>query len=423
MTKAKSNPIQYEIAKRARNFRWDIEKLENQATENANYYFNLEIIKDGIIKFSSSDAVRDISKQELLYRIFSQIYRLIKVPKIDSLLFCDGSPLNDSVYEACLFTSLCSFLHTTKRIKGTSLRDFVLRNHPLNFNNMESPNYRTSLLDSEADRLRKMRNRLLLNGSVYIKRTQWAGMPKDAEYEWLFFYALDNADEAIRDTFKRIGNLYTEVDNALRSTEDDGYCDRIKNAYKKFLSKLKKIRYENVLNLYQEIYSHINGNKEFYGLNMYRFERRLMPYCIMSDVKKLLAYQDAEDKVNYLMRTVTLRGITFPKVYDKLITSPCPSNELGLFACEFPRFLENIAISNCLIIDELVEKGIFGTNWERLFCDILNAMTEKVFYAPTNLDFTVTKESQTEYEALLAAPVFTVLCGAADTPLDFGVYL
>ena len=66
MTKAKSNPIQYEIAERARNFRWDIEKLENQAAENANYYFNLEIIKDGIIKFSSSDAVRDISKQELL---------------------------------------------------------------------------------------------------------------------------------------------------------------------------------------------------------------------------------------------------------------------------------------------------------------------------------------------------------------------
>jgi len=122
--------------------------------------------------------------------------------------------------------------------------------------------------------------------------------------------------------------------------------------------------------------------------------------------------------------------MSFHEPYS-IISAPCTqyrsfktdSSELGLFACEFPRFLENIVISNCLIIDELVEKGIFRTNWKQLFCGILNAKTEKVFYAPANLDFTVTKESQTEYEAFLAAPVFTVLCEAADTPLDFGVYL
>ena len=172
----------------------------------------------------------------------------------------------------------------------------------------------------------------------------------------------------------------------------------------------------------KKIYSHINENQEFYGLNIYRFEKRLMPYCIISDVKKLISFQDMREKIDYLMKTVVLRSIPFPKVYEEFIALPCSFNKLALLAGGFSEFIENIATSSCLIIDELVEKGIFGSDWEHLFRDMLNAMTEKVFYKPAHLDFTVTAKSQTEYEALLAAPVFTVLREVADIPLDFGVY-
>jgi len=413
-----------ELIGRAKNFRWNIEEFEKSVHENESYFLSLEILRDEIIRFSISEPVKDLSKPELLHRIFYQIYRLFKISGFDLRLFCKDSPLSERIYESCLFTTLCSFLHATKRIKGSSLKDFVLHNHPLDFDNIESPNYRTSLWDSESDKLRKARNRLFSkNNSVYIKNDQWAGMTKDAEHEWRFFYVLDNvnADETIRDTYKRIGNLYTGIDQALDSPKDSGYSDRIKEAYKKFLSKLKKIRYEDALNLFQRIYSHINEDKEFYGLNIYRFERRLTPYCIINDVKRLLACQNAEERTDYLMKTVALKDVIFPKIYGNLVSLPFSFDQLKWLADEFSIFVENISISSCLIIDELVEKGVFGSDWEHLFCDMLNDMTEEVFYKPADLDFTITTEPQIEYEALLAVPVYLVLSEAADTLLDFGV--
>lgn len=78
-------------------------------------------------------------------------------------------------------------------------------------------------------------------------------MSKDSEYEWTFFYELDNAEEATKDTFKRIKNLYKDITIALDTEMDDNYSDRVNKAYDKFLSKLKKIDYKNYLALQEKI--------------------------------------------------------------------------------------------------------------------------------------------------------------------------
>ena len=59
----------------------------------------------------------------------------------------------------------------------------------------------------------------------------------------------------------------------------------------------------------------------------------------------------------------------------------------------------------CLVIDEFVEKGCFGDDWESLFIQMTNEMAESVFYAPSEIDFTVTDGSQEKFQELLDAPV------------------
>lgn len=403
-----------EILENARHFRWNIESFEKSVKENEGYFFDFTILKDEIISFSHSEAVANLSKQDLFDKIFSQIYHLIKMPECDSTLFCDQHPLSEDVYEVCLFTTLCSFLHATKRIKGKSLREFVRYNHPLDFNNINSPNYRIpSLFSAEVDKLRKSRNRLLSTGAVYYKKSQWAAMPKDVEYEWMFYYALDNASEVVQDVFKRISNLYIGITKAFDADKDDGYKARLDDAYKKFLSKLGKIKYGDYLELQKVILARISENKEYYGLNIYRLEKRLKPYIITNEVKRLLTCQSA-DEANLLERSIILNNIHYPKLYEDFLPLPYPV----MVSCaeSFPGFLQDITCSSCLVIDELVEKGAFGDNWENLFLDTINEMAATVFYDPEEIDFAVAEGSQEKFERLLCAPVITALHEKSDEP-------
>jgi len=417
----------YEIVTRAQYFRWNTKEFAKQVAEHEIYFFDLDILRNVIVKFSRTPIANSLDKNELLNRIFSKIYSLIKKSELDFSLFCNNLPVShgrsvssengracwdsslcDEVYAACLFSTLCTFLHDSKRIKGKTLRDFVHDNHPSDFKNVDSPNYATpSFLSAEELRLRKHRHKLLKTGKVYHKNTQWASMSKDAEHEWTFYYALDNAEETVRDTFKRIGNLYHDIDKALNSQQDDGYLGRLDEAYKRFSSKLTKIEYGNYLNLQQTIIDHILNDKEYFGLNLYRLERRLQPYIITEEVKILLACQTFEEELDFLTKSVVLKAITFPKL-RKIILS-LPKCYMEACAAEFPRYLKDIACSSCLILDELVESGAFGENWEDLFRSIVNEMAPSVLYNPQEIDFSVTEESQKKYMKVLSFPVLYML--------------
>lgn len=304
--------MRYEIAKRAKNYRWNVQDIESAVAEDDSYFFHLEIIKDDIIEFSKSELISGMARQEALHRIFLQMYRTIRLPGIGRRFYDDPS-LSRSVYEVCFFSALCSYLNATKRIEGMSLRDFVLHYAPEEFDRQESLNYRTNLWDDESDRLRKARNRLLANGEVYIKNIRGAAIPKDAIHEWCFLYELNKTSEDVQGTFKRMGNLYNGINQALDTKKDDGYISRLDAAYKKFLSKLGKIKYEKYLDLQKEILSHINKDKKYYGLNMYRLERRLNPYTIMSEVKKLSACKSEDETAEFLVKFAMASGAVLAK--------------------------------------------------------------------------------------------------------------
>lgn len=405
--KASENP-KFTIVERTQNFHWDMEGFEKWVRFDPVYFMGLEKLKNEMVAFGASDIANDMEYSDLLCDTFSQMY-LDEMQGLSPPLVFALPLLGDNIMEAALFTTLCTFLHTSNRIKGESLRDFVLHNHPLRFYDIESPDFRTNFLDDEADKLRQFRHRLFSKREVYIKDSQWAAMPKDSKHEWSFYFALngegENRDlsETVRDTFKRIKNLYSDIDKALVVMKESEYEKRLMGAYKKFMSKLEKIKYENYLELQKAISFQLSKDKSYYGINIYRLEKEMRPYITIHEVKRLSSCQSVDEENDILGRFICLKDIYFPKIYE--FFARLPICDMEKCAKAFPQFLQNVTVSSCLILDELVETGIFGEQWENLFQTTINEMADSVFYDPNKLDYIVTTESQENFVDLISAPV------------------
>ena len=363
---------------------------------------------------------------ELLETIFSDVYNFAVKQDLWFGIFHEDSPIHNDVYEACLFTTLCMFLHESKRIEGKSLGEFVFQYSPMGYH-QEYSSYQDSKddrLTSEEATLRQKRHRLFSSRAGRDNNPQWSAMRKDSEHEWSFYFTLQYADKNLSenalknaDTFKRIGNLYKDMNTALVSEKDDGYTARLGVAYKKFLSKLNKIQYANYLELLQELLRHIESDKAYYGINLYRFEKSLCAFSTTHYVKRLLECQNEAEEINVLNEATMLKDIWFPKLkeaFASLRTYEATQLigkvfEMGLCAKTFSEFLGMVVVSACLVIDELAEKGCLGDKWESLFIDMTNQMAERVFYAPSEIDFTAPDGSQEKFKKLLAFPTQAVI--------------
>ena len=421
-----TKPPWHELTKRVENFRWNM-ALEEIAIFPEEFFMALcNLQSENLAKWMRGQGW---DTSEILKAVFMGIYDLIangasqfEIFRIqeDSLIFADAQ-------QACLFTTLCIFLHTSTRIKGKSLKDFIRDTSPMEYNNPASPNYRSpSLLISDEEKLRRTRHRQFstreklrqvenaqpLGTSAYYKRSQWSAMAKDAEHEWTFYHTLNgdnsNADSVLsadaKDTFKRLGNLYKDILPALLSPKDDGYTSRLDAAYKKFSSKLSKIQYASYLELLRGIFHHLESDKAYYGINLYRLEKELHPFAITRHVKQMLACQNEATEITLLNEAVILNNIWFPRLRENFASLPT-CDEMAIYVRTFSEFLNMVVGSACLVIDELVEKGCFGNDWESLFIQMTNEMAESVFYTRKEIDFNVSYGSQEKFRELLDEPI------------------
>lgn len=403
------------VFSRTKNFRWNSAPLEKQYREDKDCFLDLEILGEVIAKFCENSFIKELSPSERLDRVLRKIYDMIKKSDLASQLFCVDSPLAHHAYEAYVFAVCSSFLHASKRVKAMTYLDFVKKNHPLDFVNPDSPNYREPfLLQSEADKLRKFRQRRLNQGRVYIKEgTQWNAITKDSEYEWTRYYDLEETDDVVSKVDKRIGNLYKGIKDALNTEQDGGYQDRVQKSYKKFLSKLRKIKYEDFLELYKADLTRIcksTKDNKYLGINLYRLERRLQPHKIINEVKKLTECSSPELEAELLLKTVFLNEICFPKIYEDLL--PNPVGLIDRYANEFYYTLNDEMVISNLILDVLVEKGSLGEKWEAMLLNKVNGMADEVFYNPEKAkeelntrDF-MADHAQEKFIRLLHAGVF-----------------
>jgi hypothetical protein len=317
------------------------------------------------------------------------------------------------------------FLHSTKRSKGLSLRQFLYEYSPNGYNDKSSKNYFDfderdrehyssygfNNIKSEETSLRKMRHRLLSSREVYNKNPEWSAIREDSEHEWAFMYVLNSLNDELLDTYKRIGNLHNETYTAMRKykdkirtgPKDEDFYYILEDAYGKFLSKLKKIKYVHFLNLQKGILSHIHENKSHYGMNIYRFEKQMRLYNITSEINCLRECKDEKEEAKFLKKSVILNALHFPKLYqdfsivdDLAYTAFC--------ADTFYSFRKVIVCSSLIIIDRLIENEWFG-DWKTLLLDTINEMTESVFCDPNEIDYNIAPESPEYFEKIISAPV------------------
>ncbi len=419
----------YHLIERGKNFYWDFESFETSAIERKAFYIELCQFKNSVTP--NLWRLRN-SRSQMLTSLFSEIYGFVSRYYEQFTYFLMGSPLSGNMSEACLFTTLCWFLNKTKRLKGKSLNKFIYDNSLYSFNDKNSieycfPDQYSDFLNSKASTLRKRRHRHLSSRPVYDERSQWSAMPKDSEYEWNLYHILvDDAPpdikykwisehnlspeefDIIQDTFKRIGNLYKDIEKALETEKGDDYKDKLLNAYKKFTSKLKKLKYENYLELQKMILSYISEEPKYLGINTYRFEKEFKLCIITNEINSLLYCETDGEKDKILTRSVILKDICFPKLYKDLFDISF-DDELVFCVEHFPDFMNITVSSCCLVIDELIEHGFMGDDWEIVFLNLLNEMTEHVFYNPKEIDFSITPKSQEKFMELLSAPVRDIL--------------
>lgn len=417
----------HELIGRAKHFRGDDELFKKQALENEVFYMALYDLKENLI--AGLGKIGELNRQQILERVFLEVFNFVTRQYSGFAVFCKNKILYEHVFEACFFTTLCIFINGTKRIKGISLRRFLYEYSPNQYNFKGSNDVKRSkcyfdydypekdslgftYIEKEETTLRQMRYRLLSTRTAYDKRPEWAALRVDSKYEWAFLYVLNDLDQDLLDVYKRIGNLYNDINAALHayktSPTDREHHDRLEDAFMKFTSKLKKIKYAKFLGLQKEILLYICNNKSHYGMNMYRFERKLRLYNITSEVKRLLEAKDAAEESNIIKKAVILNNLHFPKLYQDFSDFP-DLRDTAFCSNIFSLLMDFVVGSSRLIIDELVEKGFLGEDWEKFFLDTINEMTERVFYNPMQIDYTIAPGSQEQFNEFISAPVRDLL--------------
>lgn len=408
-----------ELIERAKNFHGKFDPL---AVHNKLYYQELQGLCDDIDvcinKFGGSD-------RDNLKMIFSRLYNFAIHFNNDYAIFNQNSCIHNDVFKACMFTALCSFLYDSKRIKGLSLRKFTYEHSSLQYNKKGSANYfdyertpkeffKSKDILSEEVKLRKYRQRFLSERPVYNDSTEWSAIRKTSEHEWSLYFILEDADDDIKDTFKRIKNLYHDIYAALNSPKDDAdkYKEVLDAAYKKFCSKLTKIKYENVLKLYKYCLNHICKDTTCYGINLFRFEKELKAYIITLEIKHLLEAKTTEQKNKILQCSILMKDLTFPKLYQ-YFSSLNNYPRMVFYLITFSQLCYDITITSRLAIDQFIEYGRLGEDWEALLLKTTNEMVEDVLYNPEKIDYSVTSESQEMFilniDALVSAQIMNTV--------------
>lgn len=392
--------MQKEFINRADQFRWDQEVVRTIVEKNQTFFAELGMLRDRIICECQE---RQSVDEEKIQNALSAVINFVVNWFVDREL----SPWNRFSYhviqDTLMFTTLCAYIDTSRRIPAVTLEELVEKYSPIASVSKEP----------EVERLRQARYRIFKRKRQYYnyKKYQQPAIPKDAEDEWAFFFEIYQSDETVQDTFKRFGNLYKDINSVLDSQMDEEFPKRIQGAYKRFESKLSKIQYENYLKLQKVLRDRVVEKDTYYGINLYRLERMMRPYLTTKEVQALLS-NPVEEEFIILSRALWLTDIEFPPVYDLFATLPISAMES--WSIEFERLRNFTETAGCLILDEMIEKGLLGENWEDRIRTTINEMAETVLYDPSKIDFTICEGAQEKFEELYKWPVRIVIARALE---------
>lgn len=369
--------------------------------ENENYFKQLDY--KGII--AARCMIIDVllekkySAHEAIESIFNVCMKIL-IP--ESHPFRLEHCLYENVLQSYIFVALLNFIHDTKRIPASSYRTYVA----LNSDNEEiiaerhQYKYRTyfsNLLNVEADAMRQRDYRLYKKRLFVKNNNPKSSIRKDMEHERLLYYKINKFNKTEQNTFKRFHCLYNEINLIINGK----YTKSIDEGVKSFQSKLSKLKYENIVKLQQSFIKHINLDKEYYCFNLYRLEKELCVYNLSFEIAQLLSCNNEFMEHDFLLKFHLLNGIEFPNVYNYFFSFH-NIDKIMQYSISYRLYKEQIVLIGDIILDECIEKGLFGDNWHKSILEILNEKTEYVLYSPDNIQFNTSPDAQKAFEKILS---------------------
>lgn len=411
-------PFWQELIEREKNFYGNNDPL---AMHSKLFYVELQGLSESIEV--DIDKLRGLGKEQTLKMIFSRVYNFVIFNNDDFSIFDKNMVIYDDTFNACLFTLLCMFLHSTKRIKASTISDYIFNYSPskyhikgeskyvdLKYTTKNSP--KRNLINADETAMRQYRHRLFKQKSVYTRSTEWSAIPETSKHEWILYFDYittpdnEGADSNERETLKRIKNLYNGLDDALNSPMDTQYVSRLEDYFDKLWARVEKIKYKDYLKLCKSFLTHIDKNIDYYGINIYRFEKELCLYRITNDVRRLLECKNESEEAAFLDRCIAASGICFPRLYNYFWNFN-DLQDIKFYTQTFLLFMNDVVQTGRLILDKFVEDGYLGRNWKTLFLNTINGLVDSVFYDPKKIDYTVESRSQEMFINSILAPVNT----------------
>jgi len=342
--------------------------------------------------------------------IVSELSKVIpnikKISDSDAIRNYLRAELPKAVFSSCFFTALCVFINSRKKDNGRSTNEFLYDFSLMDYN-IANLHKADDLLLSEANLLRKTRQKLTSSREVHIQRDEWSTISPDTEYEMSIAWNLKDLKPDLADTYKRIGNLYNHIHDLKKLDHSKDFRLETSDALKKTLSKIKKLKYDNFLELGRGILEQIcdKEGKKFYVINLYRFEKKLNLFNITKEVKMLSKCNDKAAEEGILLMSSILSGITFPNLYIAFSHIKKPYD---MFQCKksLDTFRSIYVSSSLLILDEVVEKNRLGEGWYDFFCEGINEIANEVLYRPDEVDYSAEGRNQEAFERILSAPAY-----------------
>ena len=419
-----------DIFNRCRNFRDFKEEMWNNPSFIEDLWY-LQLFVDDI-----SEEIRDMRSYDNTEKIIEQViayvtaFVTLKDDRV-RLFEKDEECLND-ILDALCFMTIALFLHNTNRIKGESLRSFIYNKSRRGFNDKGSKNYfdfdKTSKefvssssdsvassidINSEEGRLKEYMNRLKIQRPVKIESKEGAAMSADSAHEWSLYFLtgedvyVKNVQEEnkIYDIQKRIKNLYNGIyeilkNNDVRNLDELELESELEIEIKKSRKKVSKVKYEEFLQLNEYYLKHIEGNKSYYGINLYRFEKQMRFYNITKEVNRLLECRTENEENELLPRFWLLRDITFSRVYEAFYKIK-DYTIIDNFVKVYLDLRDRVVFCGRLVIDKFVEEGLFGESWPDTFRKYINNLAPFVLYNPKDVDCCIREGSQAAFEKIL----------------------
>lgn len=393
----------FDFAKRLNNFRFSDNfqsDIESIIEEDKGFYVSLFTFKQALV--SIIETTKFESESDLVVFVLDLCYKEL-IGQFPYSEILNDTSCNNHFYEAFIFLTLSQFINASKKSKSKKYKDFIKDHIDDSCNNQKNSDSELSDMpkdfENESMALRQYKSRLNKQRETAYPMNEWHGMPESSEHEWTLYFKNDP-------TIKKIKNLYSELEKAEKLIQDNKFDDKrtIESLFEKQIRKVKKLKLQEVMELWDRGINHIEKDYQYYGMNLYRFEKLLKYFYLTTEIDlctKGLDYHNQSVIINRFEEFDSTK-LVFPLLIDDLLWADIDKYMAYL---HFYEFIKEYGILSCLLIfDNLIDNGLLNDQWQATFCEIINSKADLLLYKPRK-KIEVNEETQSALESILLYPV------------------